>query len=548
VSGALLILIACAVLFIAYVVYGGFIARLMGIDASRKTPAHTMTDGVDYVPAPGFVLMGHHFASIAGAAPIAGPITAAVFGWLPVTLWILIGGVFVGAVHDFTSLVASIRHGGKSIGEVIGENVGHGGRILFLLFAWLTLTLVVAAFTNIVAGTFAAVPEAASSSMLFMLLAICFGFAVYRANYGVAVSSVVGVALLFLAVYLGYLFPFKVGLEEWKWILLAYIAIASTVPVWILLQPRDYLNSYLLYFSMVGAVLGIIIGNPTITLPASTGFEVQSIGWLFPMLFVTVACGACSGFHALVASGTTAKQISNEKHAQPVGYGSMLIESLLAMTAIIAAGSFAADKFAELMKGGAFNVFANGIAQLLVPFGLPMMAGVIFFNLAASAFALTSLDTACRLGRYTLQELGKCEGFSAIPGLGNRYVATGLTLLLSAVLLFSGQFSLIWPLFGSANQLVAALALLAVATWLANHKKANAFVVVPMVFMLAVTLSALALMFQQRLAQGNLMLAIMAAVLFVLALVLAWMGYQVLSGSKRAPSTAPITGGSGDDK
>ncbi len=547
-SGAILILVAGVILLLGYFVYGSYIARKMGIDPSKPTPAHTMTDGVDYVPAPAPVLMGHHFASIAGAAPIVGPITAAVFGWLPVTLWILAGGVFVGAVHDFTALVASVRHQGKSIGEVIGENVGPGGRTLFLIFAWLTLCLVVAAFANIVAGTFASVPQAASSSMMFMVLAIGFGFAIYRANYGLVISTVVGVALLFGAVALGYFLPLQLNVEQWKWVLLAYIFVASTAPVWILLQPRDYLNSFLLYISMVGACLGILIGAPAITLPAYGGFEAASLGWLFPMLFVTVACGAVSGFHALVASGTTAKQLGNERDAKRIGYGAMLIESLLAMTAIIAAGSFAAPRFAELMKGGAFNVYANGIAQLLVPFGLPLMVGVTFFTLAASAFALTSLDTACRLGRYTLQELGQCEGFTAIPGLGNRWVSTGVTILFSAILLFSGQFALIWPLFGSANQLVAALALLAVAVWLANQKKGNLFVVVPMVFMLLVTLSALALMFQQRMAQGNWMLAILSAILFVLAIVLAWMGYRVLSGAKKAPVASPVAGGSSEDE
>lgn len=543
-NGAVLIILSGLVLYIAYVTYGGFIARRLGIDPTKPTPAHTMTDGVDYVPAPAFVLMGHHFASIAGAAPIVGPITAAVFGWLPVTLWVLVGGVFVGAVHDLTALVASVRHHGRSIGEVIGENVGPGGRTLFLVFAWLTLNLIVAAFTNIVAGTFASVPEAASSSMMFMVLAVGFGFAIYRANRSLVVSSVVGVTLLFVAVWMGYLFPLKIGVEEWKWILLGYIFLASTAPVWILLQPRDYLNSFLLYASMIGAVIGIILGAPTLTLPAYSGFEAKSVGLLFPMLFVTVACGAVSGFHALVASGTTAKQLSNERDAKRIGYGAMLIESLLAITAIIAVGTLTSDRFAELMKGGAFNVYANGIAQLLTPFGVPLMVGVTFFSLAVSAFALTSLDTACRLGRYTLQELGQCEGFKAIPGLGNRWISTALTIAFSAVLLFSGQHTLIWPLFGAANQLVAALALLAVAVWLANQKKGYAFVLVPMVFMMGVTLTALAMMFQQRLAQGNWMLAIMSAILFVLALVLAWMGYQVLSGSRKAPAPAPIAGGS----
>ena len=430
-NGAVLVFIAGAVLLAAYFIYGGYVARTMGIDPSKKTPAHTMTDGVDYVPAPSFVLMGHHFASIAGAAPIVGPITAAVFGWLPVTIWILVGGIFVGAVHDFTALVASVRHQGKSIGEVIGENIGPGGRTLFLIFAWLTLCLVVAAFANIVAGTFASVPEAASSSLLFMVLAIGFGFAVYRANYGVVVSSVVGVVLLFGAVALGYFFPFRLSADVWKWVLLLYILIASTAPVWILLQPRDYLNSYLLYFSMGAAFIGILFAAPAINLPAYGGFETPSLGLLFPMLFVTVACGAVSGFHALVASGTTAKQLNNERDAKRIGYGAMLIESLLAITAIIAAGSFAAPRFAELMKGGAFNVYANGIAQFLTPFGLPLMVGVTFFSLAASAFALTSLDTACRLARYTLQELAQVEGFKAVPGLGNRYVATLLTIAFS---------------------------------------------------------------------------------------------------------------------
>lgn len=545
-SGALLILISGVILFLGYVLYGGYVARKLGIDPSRPTPAHTKRDDVDYVPAPSFVLMGHHFASIAGAAPIAGPITAAVFGWVPVMLWIMIGGIFVGAVHDFAAMVASVRHDGKSIGEVIGKNVGPGGRVLFLMFAWLTLLLVVAAFANIVATTFASVPQSATSSVLFLVLAVGFGFAVYRANYGMVVSSIVGVALVFGAVWLGYLFPIQIGAEAWKWILLAYIGVASVAPVWILLQPRDYLNSYLLYFSLGGALIGILVANPAMQLAGYTGFETQAVGLLFPMLFVTVACGAVSGFHALVASGTTAKQLNNEGHAKRIGYGAMLIESFLAMTAIVAVGSFTASRLGEI-KGGAFAIYATGIAEMLGRVGLDVALGITFFTLAASAFALTSLDTACRLGRYTLEELGKCEGFDKVPGLGNRYVATLITLVFSGLLLFSGQFSAIWPMFGAANQLVAGLTFLAVAVWLANQKKSYMFAIVPMIWMLGVTLSALGIMFQLRLSQGNWMLTIMSAVLFILAIVLAWMGYQVLSG-KKAPQPAPIKGGSGEDE
>jgi carbon starvation protein len=390
-SSALLAIVAVIILGGAYVTYGSYVARRLGIDPKRPTPAFTKKDGVDYVPAPSFVLMGHHFASIAGAAPIAGPITAAVFGWLPVVLWILIGSIFAGAVHDFSALVASVRHGGKSIGEVIGDNVGPGGRTLFLVFAWLALLLVVAAFTNIVANTFAAIPESATSSVLFMVLAIGFGMAVYRANYGMVVSSIVGVTLLFLSVYLGYLFPVKIDANSWRWILLAYIFVASTAPVWILLQPRDYLNSFLLYASLGGALLGIVVANPSFVLPAYTSFEVGAFNYMFPMLFVTVACGAISGFHSLVASGTTAKQLSTEAHAKRIGYGAMLIEGFLAITAIITAAVITGDRYAELMKGGAFAVYAQGVGGMLGTIGVPVALAVTFFSLAASAFALTRL-------------------------------------------------------------------------------------------------------------------------------------------------------------
>lgn len=545
-SGAILVIAAAVILFIAYLTYGSYVARKLGVDPLRKTPAYTKTDGVDYVPAPSFVLMGHHFASIAGAAPIAGPITAAVFGWVPVVLWVFFGNIFAGAVHDFAALLASVRHDGKSMGEVIGENVGQSGRTLFLVFAWLALLLVVSAFANIVAGTFASIPESASSSMMFMVLAVGFGFAIYRANYGMVISSIVGVALLFLAVYLGYLFPLQLSADAWRWILMAYIFIASTAPVWILLQPRDYLNSFLLYASLGAAFIGIIVANPTFQLPAYTQFEVGAFNLLFPMLFVTVACGAVSGFHALVASGTTAKQLKTEAHAKPIGYGAMLIEGFLAITAIIAAAAMTNAEYTEIFKGGAFAVYAQGIGGMLGTIGLPVPVLVTFFSLSASAFALTSLDTATRLGRYTLQELGECPGFDKIPGLSNRYVATGLTIVCAGLLLFSGQFAAIWPMFGASNQLVAALALLAVATWLASQKRDNKFVVYPMIFMMAVTMSALVVMFVQRVQQGNLLLAAICVVLFLLAIVLSWMGYQVLTGKRAAPKApmAPIAGAS----
>ena len=298
-SSLILIIASIVVFVVAYVTYGAWLAKQWGIEPDRKTPAHEINDGIDYVPTKPAVLLGHHFASIAGAGPINGPIQAAIFGWVPVLLWIVLGSIFVGGVHDFGSLFASVRHKGKSIGEVIHTNMGKRGMMLFSVFAWLTLLLVVAAFTNIVASTFATVPAAASSSMMFIVLAIVFGYLVYRKGVSLKIGTVVGVIVLFLCVYLGYLFPIQLSLNTWIVIMMVYIFAASTAPVWILLQPRDYLNSFLLYAMIAGAVIGIVIFHPSIQLPAVTAFDVNG-QYMFPMLFVIVACGAISGFHSLI--------------------------------------------------------------------------------------------------------------------------------------------------------------------------------------------------------------------------------------------------------
>ena len=519
------------IFIIAYATYGAWLAKQWGIDPTRKTPAHTMEDGVDYVPTSPLVLLGHHFSSIAGAGPINGPIQAAIFGWVPVLLWIIIGSIFFGGVHDFGSLFISIRHDGKSIGEVINDTMGKKGKRLFLIFAWLTLLLIIGAFSNIVASTFAATPEAATSSLLFIALAIGFGWAVYRKGVSLKVGTIVGVILLFLFVWVGTIFPLQLSVNTWIVILGIYIFIASTAPVWILLQPRDYLNSFLLYAMMAGAVLGIIIYRPTIQLQAVTGFNLGDKQFLFPMLFVTVACGAISGFHSLVSSGTTSKQIDNEKDALKIGYGGMLIEGALAVIALITAAYLSQGELTELLKGGPVNVFSNGVGTFMAKFGIPFETGRTFVALAVSAFALTSLDTSTRLARFVFQEyfedMGEKSGKKADSPLTNMYVSTTITVVLGSILA-AGGYKAIWPIFGSANQLLSALALMAIALWLKKEGKNYSMITLPMVFMLVVTLSALVLLTMTSFETGKYILVVFPILLFILAIVLAVEGYKIL--------------------
>lgn len=518
-----LLLISALILFIGYVFYGGYLAKKWGVDDTRKTPAHTKYDGVDYVPAKSPVLLGHHFASIAGAGPIVGPIQAAIFGWIPVALWVLIGSIFFGGVQDFGSLFASIRHEGKSIGEIIESNMGKKGKKLFALFAWLTLVLVVAAFANIVADNFVSTPQAASASIFFIVLAILFGIAVYRFKMPLIPASVVGVLMLFGCIYLGFLFPIALSKQTWIILLIIYIFIASVTPVWILLQPRDYLNSYLLYAMIIGALLGIVILRPEIQMDGFIGFNVGG-QYLFPVLFVTVACGAISGFHSLVGSGTSSKQLYKESDAKKIGYGAMLIEGLLAIVALITVAYISNKQFGSLLgNGGPVNVFSEGIANFMASFGIPFGIGKTFISLAISAFALTSLDTATRLGRFIFQEffdtngLNNKEATKANP-LSNMYVSTTITVVCSGLLAVMG-YEKIWPIFGSANQLLAAIALMAIAIWLANSNKSFKEFIIPIIFMFIVTIVSLCFNIKANIGV-NYALVIIAVLLLVLAIIL----------------------------
>ncbi|HHW91333.1 MAG TPA: carbon starvation protein A [Firmicutes bacterium] len=526
--GLLFIGLICFV--VAYKFYGDYLDhKVMGIKADAQTPAHAMYDGSEYVPASAPVLLGHHFASIAGAGPITGPIAAAAFGWVPVALWIIGGSVFFGGVHDYSSLLASSRHEGKSIGEIVRRNVGERAQVLFLLFSWLTLLLVVSVFTILTRDVFVSIPEVATTSILFIILAIIFGLAIYRMKLPLGITTVAGVALLILCIYIGFNNPIVADATTWTYFLLAYIFVASVAPVWILLQPRDYLNSFLLYALLIGGLLGIIVGRPSFELPAFTSFDAN--GYLFPMLFVTVACGAISGFHSLVSSGTTSKQLNNEKDARLIGYGGMLIEGLLALIALSTAAILTTEGYSTTLAemGGPTGLFSQGIGTFLSYLGIPMSFGVVFGGLALNAFCLTSLDTATRLARYAFQEFFETR----VPALTNKYIATLVGLVLAGALALSGNWSAIWPIFGSANQLLAGLALLSVSVWLMRRGRDYRATFYPMVFMLIVTLTALYFLIRSNLAAQNYVLGIPGLLLFVLAIFLVVETYNIMKSAQK---------------
>ena len=549
-NAVVILLVGIVILVLGYIFYGGWLAKQWGVDPKRTTPAHELEDGNDYVPAKAPVLMGHHFSSIAGAGPINGPIQAAVFGWVPVMLWVLIGGIFFGAVHDFGALFASVRNKGQSIGEVIAESIGSRAKKLFLTFSYLTLILVVAAFASIVANTFkatytesGALDEVASAanastamiSILFIIIAIIFGMMVYRRNASLVVSTVVGVAAIVVCMVVGYNWhPIYLNGSTWMVIVGIYIAVASVTPVWILLQPRDYLSSFLLYGMMIIAVVGIVGAHPTLSIPAFTGFIDK----------------AEYGFHSLVGSGTTAKQLDKESDAQPIAYGGMLIECALALISLCAVGYI----WSEYVPNGITTptaVFATGISRMCAT--IPFLAGaedVIYamLILAVSAFCLTSLDTATRLARYMFQEFWlepgqtwkDATGFKRV--LTNPYVATLITVILGIALGMTG-YAKIWALFGAANQLLAALGLLAVAAWLGTMGKNNKMFLFPMTFMLIVTIVSLCQTiltnFKAATAGTGEILwcwirAGLGTLLVILAIVLAIEGVQTIMSKKKA--------------
>ncbi|MHC4417624.1 MAG: carbon starvation CstA family protein [Planctomycetota bacterium] len=533
------ILFAAAVAFIlAYRIYGRFLARRYELDDNRVTPSHTDYDGIDRVPAHKAVLLGHHFSSIAGAAPIVGPIIAGIaFGWVPVLLWVIIGTIFVGAVIDFSALVASVRHQARSIAEIAKVHMSPVAYRLLLAFIWLTLVYVLTVFADLTAATFVEDGGVATSSLMYIALAILFGLCLNRLKVPLLWASLVFVPLVFIGVWVGQKIPISAGMipeviagepkKTWALILIAYCFLASTTPVWILLQPRDYLSSYLLYASVLSGFVGIIIGGFNIQYPAFTSWSVPQVGTLFPILFVMVACGACSGFHSIVASGTSSKQLDKETDVRAIGYGSMLLEGIVAVIALATVAML--PKGDELTGKAPLVIYGTGIGNFLSAIGIPRELGFSFGLLALSAFILTTLDTATRLGRYVFEE------FFNLKGAHSRYLSTAATLVLPAVFVLISlkdaegnlipAWKAIWPVFGASNQLLAGLVALVIVVWLKKTKKSLGFLIGPMIFMNIVTVSALVVLLRRYSFSA---VGIIAGVLLVLAVVLIFEAYKTV--------------------
>ena len=550
-----IVLIAAVCLVCAYALYGRWLAKTWGIDPKAETPAVRHKDGKDYVPTDGWTVFSHQFSSIAGAGPVTGAIQAAAFGWLPVLLWILLGGIFFGAVTDFGALYASVKNEGRSMGLLIEKYIGKLGRKLFLLFCWLFTLLVIAAFADMVAGTFNAYTEpgvlaeaaqvngaAGTISLLFIVFAMIFGLLQKKFAFTGWKEGAVGLVCTVAALALGMAMPLIAGKEAWIYITFIYIFFAAVLPMWLLKQPRDYMTTFMFIGMIAGAVLGLLVAHPTMNLPVYTGFNNASLGTLFPILFVTVACGAVSGFHSLVSSGTSSKTVSNEKDMLKVGYGAMVLESLLAVLALCVAGAAAAADGTPA-AGTPFQVFSNGVAGFFQMFGVPVYVAQCFMTMCVSALALTSLDAVARIGRMSFQELFSVDDMSKAEGwrklLCNTYLATIITLAGGFVLTRIG-YSNIWPLFGSANQLLSALVLVTLCVFLKVTGRSNKMLFPPLIIMLCVTFTALV---QRLIALINAYQAGSATFLveglqLILAVLLIALGLTIVINSLRAYAAA----------
>ncbi len=511
-NGLVIVLIGIVALGAGYLFYGRWLAKKWGIDPNAKTPAYTHEDGQDYVPSSKFTVFSHQFSSIAGAGPVTGPILASVFGWVPVLLWLIIGGLFFGAVQDFGALYASVKNEGKSMGMIIEKYIGRTGRKLFMLFCWLFTLLVIAAFTDMVAGTFVgkgvegmtditsyANSAAASISMLFIVVAVIFGLIQKKVGkMNEVVRAVVAIALLVVMFAIGMKLPIYATKNAWIYIVMAYLFLASVMPMWLLMQPRDYMTTFMLLGMIIGAVVGVLVAHPSMQLNAFNGFSVVDAAgaksYLFPTLFVTIACGAVSGFHSLVSSGTSSKTISNEKDMPMVGYGAMVVESLLGIVALVVVGAVAVN--GTKPDGTPFAIFSSGVAGFLEKLGVPNHVATVFMTMCVSALALTSLDSVARIGRMSFQELfyGDTTDPEKMPAwqrvLTNKYFATVITLFFGYLLTLGG-YNNVWPLFGSANQLLAALVLIALSVFLKTTGRTGWTLYAPMFIMLVVTFTAL---------------------------------------------------------
>lgn len=513
----------------AYYWYGNIIkTKVLKSTNNNPTPAHTKQDGIDYVPTKPQILFGHHFSSIAGAGPIVGPIIAySFFGWVPALIWVLVGSVFLGAVHDYTALVVSIRNGGISIVEVTEKTVSKNARTIFGVFVWLTLVLVQAVFADLTAKTLVEQPEIALPTIGLIFLASIFGTLVYKRGVKILLPTIISLVIIGIFISIGEVAPIILPYDTWLIIIIIYSFVASILPVWILLQPRDYLSMYILILGLALALVGLIVSHPNITGPAFIAFD-SKIGPLFPMLFITIACGAISGFHSLVSSGTSAKQVNKESDAKPVAFGSMLTEGLLALIVILMISSVliwdpnltTGDKFSfqTLLKSSANLTFGNALGRVLESLGIPMFLGTQFGILMLNAFILTTLDTSARLNRYIVQEtLGSRFGGIFM----NKYFATGISLVIAYLLCLGNGYKVLWPIFGTSNQLIGTLALFVISAYLFGVKSKKLYTLIPGYFMLIVTISALLYQaFWSYLPSGSWTLFAISIILLIMAIII----------------------------
>lgn len=551
-TGLMLLGIALVVCACGYFIYGRWLVRLWGVDPNARTPAYVHEDGNDYVPSSKFTVFAHQFSSITGAGPVTGPIIAAMFGWAPVMLWLMVGGIFFGAVQDFTALYASVKNEGKSMGMLIEQYIGKTGKKMFLLFSWLFTLLVTAAFADIVASTFngfkadggLATPNAAAASisMLYIVVAIAFGYFLKKCPLAEGPKLAVAIVLMIAMLWAGIEYPLYYDKTTWLYVVFAYMFMAAVMPMWLLMEPRDYLSVFLLLGMIASGVIGVIFTNPSIELPAFNGFVVNGQP-LFPILFITIACGAVSGFHSLVSSGTSSKTVSNEKDMLFIGYGSMLIESILAVVSLIVVGAAATG--GVMPKGTPFQIFASAVGGFMGMFGLSAHVATCVITMCVSALALTTLDSVGRIGRMCFQELftsGKPEEMSGLQKvLTNKYFATVITLFFGYLLCLGGYMN-VWPLFGAANQLCAALVFISLSVFLKVTGRQGWMLYVPMGFMFAATMSALAMSIYgivNKLVTGapfgmltDGLQLVVAIALIILALLIATNGLKTLCGSK----------------
>lgn len=514
-NGLLLLGLSALILVVAYLFYGRYLVKTWGIDPKATTPAVAKEDGTDFVPTNKWSVFAHQFSSIAGAGPVTGPVMAMMFGWLPAFLWVIVGGVFFGAVQDFGALYASVKTEGKSMGQIIEKYIGRKGKKLFFLFCWIFTLIVIAAFADMVAGTFNGISadgaklapnaSAASISILYVFVAMAFGLFLKKVKLEGLPKVILGIALIIAMLALGIMFPVYATKTTWIYVVFVYIFFASVTPMWLLKTPRDYLTTFLFIGMIVAAVIGVFVSNPTITTPAFVGFKSASGSYIFPTLFVTIACGAVSGFHSLVSSETSSKLVENEKDMLQVGYGSMLLESLLAILVIVIVGALPNLKVSGVLDSTLANMaladtatpftkFSAGVTGLVAQLGLPQSWGLCIMTMFVSALALTSLDAVARISRMSFQEFFEVEEGQEPSGLvkvlTNKYVSTIISLVCGYLLSLGGYVN-IWPLFGSANQLLAAMVLISLAVFLKVTGRKGFMLYIPMVLMFIVTMTAL---------------------------------------------------------